>query len=91
MKIVILFCLISFTSYCQPGDPSGDPDSINLVVKTPTDPTGDPDRIQHNIVCDSINIENKKGIQYIVLFYRGKRVLVCRKDKKMKFGQYEFY
>jgi hypothetical protein len=84
LSILLFLCLVqSLKSNAQPGDPSGDPDL----------PKGSKDvvPIKKSLVCDSVQVTNNSGTEFVILYYRGKRVAIYRKEKKRKKGDIIFY
>lgn len=70
MRIFVLI-LFSLIAMAQPGDPSGDPDSV--ITAFPKEN-----------VFDSLATVKSKGKEYLVLYHRNKPVIIYRKERKAK-------
>lgn len=98
--LIMALMAISISANAQPTDPSGDPDSVRH--SPPGDPS-DPDlpkddkfgvmlsAFPKELVCDSVQVAHQSGKTFVILYYRGKRVAIYRKQAKLKKGEAEFY
>lgn len=77
MRIFVLM-LICLAAIAQPGDPSGDPDSV--ITAFP----------KENVFDSLANVKHK-GNEYLVLYHRKKVVIIYRKEKVKKVRGVQFH
>lgn len=91
-SLIVILLFICFIAKSQPSveeDPGINPADSSLVKR---DIFGFPlSSFLPELVCDSVQIAEQRGKKFLILYYRGKRLVVYRKENKLKKGQTEFY